>query len=615
MRSLVSLLFVSVVWLQAAACKRPSFWSVERTSPETLRRTIQGEVVGGEGRFGSHVWLGLPFAKPPVGERRWRKPEAPEAWTGVRAATRFGHVCVQPGSPLGGGRAGEVVGDEDCLTLSVWAPKFTPEAVPSGAGRLPVMVWIHGGGNSIGTAAFYDGGRLAAEQRVVVVAVQYRLGPFGWFRHPALRAGADDVDQSGNFGTLDLLRALEWVRDNAEAFGGDPGNVTIFGESAGGHDVYSLLVSPLAQGLFHRAIVQSGGLWSSPAEAGEGVFGEAPAAHRHSSDEVLARVLVKAGQAADVAAARAWLGARPAGDVAAWMRGLSVEALLGAYPVGPAGMLDAPLVFGDGVVLPRGDWLERLAAPDGWNRVPVLAGTNRDEMRMFLFLDPRRVKRVLGLFPRLEDEASYLGASDILSRSWRLSGVDQPLGAMAASGAPELYAYRFDWHDEPRVGGADLSVLLGAAHGLEVPFVFGHFEMGPLNIIFTEANRAEREGLSEAMRAYWAEFARSGRPGRGASGTLPEWTAWSGGQGEHLVFDTAGNGGLTMTSGVETRAGLLQSLFNEPRLDARERCRVLHQLVTWGHQPGRTDYEARVECREFPFDAFPWDDGTARVTK
>ena len=146
-------------------------------------------------------------------------------------------------------------GQEDCLYLNVFAPKAP------GVGKRPVMVWIHGGGNSIGTASFYDGSHLATSQDVVVVTTQYRLGPLGWLRHAALRAGTTDAtEQSGNFGTLDLVAALRWVRDNAAAFGGDPDNVTIFGESAGGQDVYTLLLAPQARGLFHRAIAQSGGL-------------------------------------------------------------------------------------------------------------------------------------------------------------------------------------------------------------------------------------------------------------------------------------------------------------------------------------------------------------------
>ena len=181
-------------------------------------------------------------------------------------------------------RRGAPAGAEDCLYLNVYAPR---SATP-GTGRLPVMVWIHGGGNVVGHAGFFDGGNLAAREDVVVVTINYRLGPFGWFRHPALRdAGASELDRSGNFGTLDQVRALEWVRDNAAAFGGDPGNVTVFGESAGGTNVFALLLAPPARGLFHRAIVESGNLsFGAPATA-EGFVDDPQPSHPNASGEAL----------------------------------------------------------------------------------------------------------------------------------------------------------------------------------------------------------------------------------------------------------------------------------------------------------------------------------------
>ncbi|HSJ97589.1 MAG TPA: carboxylesterase family protein, partial [Myxococcota bacterium] len=230
--------------------------------PSSRRSLPAGEVVGATGRYGSHVWRGIPFAEPPVGGRRWRAPVAAAPWSGTREALVFGGHCMQFPSPFAGveGEPGEIQGSEDCLYLNVYAPKLEPAALPRGADRLPVLVWIHGGGNVIGLADFYDGGALAARERVVVVTVNYRLGPFGWFRHAALReADADPAERSGNFGTLDLVRALAWVRENVSGFGGDPERVTIFGESAGGTNVFTLLLAPQAAELFSGAIVQSGG--------------------------------------------------------------------------------------------------------------------------------------------------------------------------------------------------------------------------------------------------------------------------------------------------------------------------------------------------------------------
>jgi para-nitrobenzyl esterase len=578
-------------------CRTPGLFTIERTSNDTLRQTGQGPVIGGDGRYGSHAWLGVPFAKPPVGPLRWRAPQPPAPWSGTREATAFGAACPQQGSSLSNSENGTITGDEDCLTLSLWAPPLPPAEVATT--KLPVMVWIHGGGNSIGTASFYDGGRLSTEQRALVIGVQYRLGPLGWFRHAALREGADELDASGNFGTLDLIRALQWVRDNVRAFGGDPDNVTIFGESAGGLDTYTLLLSPLAKGLFHRAIVESGGLWSEPPE-----YAEAPASaggHKNSSTEVITRLLVSAGKAPDEAKARTLLAAMPAAELSTWLRSLPAKALFAGYGTSRAlGMLDAPLVFSEGTVLPRGDWLEQLSKPDGWNRVPVIVGTNRDEMRLFLFLDPKRTHKAMGLLPRLNDEGGFTATADAMSRFWKLTGVDRPLAAMASSGATELYAYRWDWHDEPTRGGADLSVMLGAGHGLEVPFVFGHFQMGPLNVIFTAENEAQREAVSSAMRSAWGHFAKSGEPG-GA------WARWTTQAHQNLVFDVTANGGTRPQTLVEDSERIIADVLSDTRLKTpKARCEVLHDLAAWGRAVGRATYDAQPVCRDFPFERFPW---------
>jgi para-nitrobenzyl esterase len=347
-----------------------------------------------------------------VGERRWRSPEPAQRWAGVREALEFGSPCAQIASPFSGvvdRERGSFAGDEDCLYLNVYAPAFAESAIPRGAAHLPVMVWIHGGSNVIGHASFYDGGNLAQRQNVVVVTINYRLGPLGWFRHAALRETASSArEASGNFGTLDQILALQWVQENIAAFGGDPGNVTIFGESAGARDVLALLLSPLAKDLFHRAIAQSGSardLSVAPAEQ----FSDAPEpGHRNSSNEVIARLLIADGTARDRSAARQTLdGLRPA-EVASYLRRVDAEALIAAYETeAEEGLAAVPSVFGDGVVLPSQPVLERFATPGGFNAVPVMLGTNKDENKTFMFPNPRYVRRWLPILPRLRDEASY----------------------------------------------------------------------------------------------------------------------------------------------------------------------------------------------------------------
>jgi para-nitrobenzyl esterase len=580
--------------------------------PASRRTPPAGDVVGFVGRYGGHVWLGLPYAQPPAGERRWRPPEPAPRWEGTREALAFGPHCPQLPSAFAGvdGREGVLSGDEDCLVLNVYAPRFEPGALPSGERLLPVMVWIHGGGNTVGLSDFYDGGNLAVRENVIVVTVNYRLGPFGWFRHAALR-GPDDgpAARSGNFGTLDLVRALEWVQENASAFGGDPSRVTIFGESAGGTNVFTLLLSPQAAGLFQRAIVQSGGARLSSVAAAENWSDDPEPGHARSSNEIAARLLVSAGQAKDRAGAKARMAEMPAAELAAFLRGRSAVEVFAAYETGDdEPMMDLPQLFADGAVLPAGDPFEHLGDPEGWNRVPVMVGTNRDEQKLFLFANPLYVRRWFGLIPRLRDPELFVATADAVSGVWKATGADRPAAAMRRT-RPDVFVYRFDWDEEPTLFGVDLAEFLGASHGFEIPFVFGHWDLGRQgNLLFTEENRAGREALSAAMMSYWARFAETGDPGRGRRDELPVWTAWDPAPGGHkyAILDTPAGGGSRMGSEPTREEDVLAAVDRDPRLATpRERCFVLHEVVWRSLVLDRDGYAAR--CPEFPFDEFPWD--------
>jgi para-nitrobenzyl esterase len=523
---------------------------------------------------------------------------------------------VQYASPFGGvssARVNTPVGDEDCLTLNVFTPDFgSPASVPTGAARLPVMVWIHGGGNTIGQAAFYEGGKLATSQNVVVVTVQYRLGPFGWLRHASLRDGAaSDAERSGNFGTLDLVRALEWVRDDIASFGGDPGNVTIFGESAGGQNVYSLLLSPPARGLFQRAIVESGGVWmASAAEAEHSIDDREPGAAQ-SSNEILLRLLQRDGLAHDRASAEAKLAAMSSKEVATYLRGKPANEILLAYqPIPGAGMIDMPRVFADGSAIAAGAPLDALGRPDGHAPVPVIAGTNRDENKLFMFSDPELIRWRFWILPRFVDENMYLTTAEYLARAWKARGADEPASALLRSGDGNVFVYRFDWDEEPVLAGADLKAMLGAAHGFEIPFVFGHFDLGREgNRMFTPDNAPGRETLSSAMMSYWAEFARSGNPGRGSKGDLPQWPAWSGTAPQTLLLDTPNGGGVRSAPLVERRDKILADVDADPRLATqRDRCRVFHELASRANFLTKEQYATAGKngCAAYPYDGYPW---------
>ncbi|MBL8951777.1 MAG: carboxylesterase/lipase family protein [Myxococcaceae bacterium] len=596
MRALLLLaLFTTGFFTSACRTVRPA-WAVQPQLNITSRHTNEGDVVGGAGKLGGHAWLGIPFAEPPVGDLRWRAPRPPSLRDFPLAATQFSRACVQPANRLTINETEHdgVFGSEDCLYLNIWAPEV--------AKNLPVMVWIHGGGNSIGSAAQYDLSRLATQENVIAVSVQYRLGPLGWFRHSALREGATEDDASGNYGTLDLVRALEWVRDNIAAFGGDPNAVTIFGESAGGTNVYSLLVSPKAKGLFHRAIAQSPSISRYTLASAEDLDG-----HPNSSNEVLSRIWSTRG-ARDRQDGLEKIKLTPREAVAAVWRGLPAHEVIRLYVEGApvtAGMLDVPILFPDGAVLPKEGWVSVFATPGGWNAVPVITGSNRDEAKLFQLFDKRHTYYLLGFLPRMRDEQRYEAQASAVSRLWRGATVDAVAKAMRASGHEDVWSYRFDWDDEPTKLGTELGKLLGAAHGIEIPFVFGDFEGQEL--LYELEDNTQRDLLVTRMMDHWGNFAHAGKPGS-------EWLRYdpsSASAPKYLTLDTPVER-VKMSSTVEDPEAVLQELLAARDTLWADKCDGLSRLVKIGFvEPERA---ARVyECKTGSDPVSPDTQGTSPV--
>lgn len=541
--------------------------------PASRREAPAGTFVGTRDVSGNHAWRGIPYAEAPTGDRRWNAPAAPAPRSGVFEAIDAGAACPQFASRFGGeeGPPKQIRGQEDCLTLDVYAPN---DMAPGET--LPVMVWIHGGGNTIGNSNFYQGAELVREGRVVVVAIQYRMGPLGFFRHAALRDGQSPEAGSGNFAILDMIESLRWVQKNIRSFGGNPDNVTIFGESAGGRNVYSLLLAPQAAGLFHRAIVQSGSLGASSAEEAENATDDTPPGHERSSTEIIHTLLQKDGSAPDRSAAKARLDQMSAAETAAYLRGKSVSEIFAAYADGEMlGMIDMPRTLRDGTVLPAGNPLETLKAGE-FHQVPVMVGTNRDEQKLFLAADPDMTTEWLGWLPRIKDPRRYEAFARHTSRNWKAVGADEPAAAMRASGHADVWVYRFDWDEEGTLLGTDFSQLIGAGHAIEIPFIFGNYDMGSeLSLLFTEENKPGRDELQKAMIGYWTTFARTGDP---ANGGTTDQTMWLAGP-EFLILDTAAGGGLRHSDDTVTEELVLQEIQSDKDLSPGEKCHLLRETI------------------------------------
>jgi para-nitrobenzyl esterase len=449
------------------------------------------------------VWSfkGIPYAAPPVGQLRWQPPQPVTPWTETRACTSFGPACPQP---TGGDLFYLSVGptNEDCLYLNVWSP------ARSATDRLPVMVWIHGGSfvSGAGSMAVY-GGQNLAKRNVVVVTINYRLGPLGFLALPALSQESAQ-GSSGNYGLLDQLAALQWVQRNIAAFGGDPRRVTVFGESAGAISILDLLVSPRAEGLFQAAIVESGILLDSG-------FGASTAATRDDAE--------KAGEAY-----AAKLGVDPAGDMAAQLRAMSVDQLLaaagGSESLMEAGLAWKPCV--DGLVL--ADLPSRLWAESRQMKVPLLIGSNKDEGNAFLAglsIPPGLYETYMRkLFGQYADEA--LALYPVKQTSEVLPALSRMLTEVGFASTARFAARTESQAPLPR-GSASLYQFthvplgnpLGAFHAVEIPYVFGNIGL------FASLGTLEQTDydLSDAIMGYWTRFAATGNPNGDGATVWPEY--------------------------------------------------------------------------------------------
>ncbi|MDC0589736.1 carboxylesterase family protein [Porticoccaceae bacterium] len=506
----MKLILTITSFLLLAACglfspEQPISESLPQYKIQTASGITQGRLdASADKQVGAAVvsWFDIPYAQAPVGDLRWRAPRAliaPQQMIAEREDT----ACVQQTSSYAGveGGAEGVIGSEDCLFLDIRAPKdFIGK-------NYPVMLWIHGGSNTTGLKDYYDYSKLAAAKGVVVVAINYRLGALGWFTHPAIQGQQSGEDQASNFGHLDIIHSLKWVRDNIAGFGGDAANVTVFGESAGAHNVYALLASPLAKGLFHRAIAQSGYTGTSSLASAYNLDGTDTFVTR-GAWQITQKLLAQQGtDESDIT------------DEALRERLKSSDAreFIALYNDKPDTVDYSPLTTADGIVIPAVGMAEALADPQYGKNVPVISGANKDEVTLWFALHRYFMEtsypftKLLPPKVSIKDPQLYNFWVRTRSQAWKARGVDEPLSAMEQAGYKALYNYRFDWDDQEKSFFIDFPSIFGAAHGTDISFITGDFKYGPVTAyIYPEGD--SRDQMERTFMNIWGDFAHSGVP-------------------------------------------------------------------------------------------------------
>lgn len=495
------IMLLAAVAVMTCGCAQKNFDTVK----------VEGGLVSGYEEDGIKIFKGIPFAAPPVGDLRWSAPQDVIPWDGVLEATEFAPAPIQ---------AGAADTSEDCLYLNVWTPAETPDQ------KLPVMVWIYGGGFSMGATSYYDCKALASEG-VVMVSIAYRVGRLGFFAHPELSAESES-GTSGNYGLLDQIKGLEWVRDNISAFGGDPDKVTIFGESAGGISVSMLCASPLAKGLFRGAISQSGGS-----------FG--PVRETSYPGENMKTLEMSEREGVEFAAG---LGASSVSD----LRDMDASEFSR-----PGAITGGAWPIVDGYVIP--DDQHRLYENGRYNDVAILVGYNSDEGLSFSGTnDPKEHKRMVqeryGKFAGQLLKAYPVGDKGV-GWSGRNLARDAAFGwhtwkwacLQSEGGESPVYLYFFDQHDGDKAG---------SPHGQDVAFVF-------MDIPEDDSSESDRT-LSGMMGRYWTNFAKYLNPnGEEQDNGLPYWPKFT--SGNHVAMVLTGSGPYASAVPDEDAMEVLDSYF------------------------------------------------------
>ena len=518
-------------------------------------------------------WDDIPYAKPPIDQLRWKAPRTINNSKNI-ISSKENNYCVQRPSSLGGpGGEGLYVGTEDCLYLDISAPARKKSEL------LPVMFWIHGGGNTSGLKDLYDFNKMVRRHNVIVVRINYRLGPFGWFTHPSIQDFQTDLDKTSNFGTLDIIAALHWVKENISLFGGDPDNVTIFGESAGGHNVFSLLVSDKSKGLFHKAISMSG-YTTSISTKDAYVQNDKSSTSSYTSSEIVKKIIKELSNEKETYSNE---------EIRDILLNLSTQEFFEHY-ANRETYEEIPLLTSDNIVIPEAGLRASLFNKDIVNKVPTIAGSNRDEVKLwlataeyFVELDFSAVGSLLNIpNVKLKDEDAFEAFNYYRSSAWKIRGVDIPLKGLYESGNSNLYAYQYDWDDHRRYVVADFKKLIGAAHATEIPLLAGNAKLVggyPLSDLIYPAGRS-RLFTSRNMMRFWTNFAKFGEPGMSTNSirwsSIVENSEFG---SSYIVIDNKNN--LKVKEDKKTFKSLAKELFEDSRVNELEKCVILLQMFTF----------------------------------
>ncbi len=546
-----------------------------------------------EGYINKNVinWNDIPYAQPPINDLRWKAPRKIQQNSNL-ILPKNNNFCLQRTSSMGGSSQFSedlISGSEDCLYLDIYAPSKKSKEL------LPVMFWIHGGGNTSGLKDLYDFTKLVKKHNVIVVAINYRLGPLGWFTHPAVQGLQDGLDKTSNFGTLDIITALEWVNENINSFGGNPNNITIFGESAGGHNVLSLLVSKKAKGLFHKAISMSGYTESISIENAYKQKNQSPTSN-YSTWKVVNKIVEDQFNKNQ----QDKYSNKELRDLLLSLSGKEFY----QYYAERKSFEELPLLTNDGLVIPKIGLREALSKKEHVNSVPTIAGSTRDEVKIWLAFSEYFVNvdysgtGSLFNIPKviLNDKDAFEAFNYYRSNAWKIRGVNEPLNSLAKAGNSKLYSYRFDWDDHRKFLIADFRQLFGAGHALEIPLLTGSTKLvgGPPVSNFMYPKGKSHFYTSRNMMKFWTNFAKYGEPGYSTNNI--KWELYRLDENNfstYMIIDKKKN--LKMSSDSISFKGLAEMIYIDNRLTEMEKCVILYQMFTY---VGNDIYDQNI--KEYP---------------